>query len=181
MNQPCLIYYKRYIDNIFAIVTAESEQDALDFVNKMINFAGCRITWDASITTCPFLDILVFKDPRDPEHIHFTPYRKQHNHLERIPWISHHPLDVKRGTFLGEMSRIAALCSHHDYYIDACYELQGLYRARGYSDGLTSKWLGEHKSDKWQKRHSSVRADKGDIPSFAVMVALVACASTQRV
>ena len=166
-DKPQLIYYKRYIDDIFAIVEAPSEYDALELM-KEISFSGCKITWECSATVLSFLDVTVFRIPGDPK-IHFKPYRKAMSHRERIPAISHHPLDVKRGTFLGEMSRIAALCSHYDYYIDACYELQGLYRARGYSDGLISKWLGEHKSDKWQKRHSSVRADEGDIPSFAVL------------
>ena len=155
LNNPRVIYYKRYIDDIFAIITAESEQDALDFASNLINFVGCRITWDVSNTMCPFLDVLVFKDPSDPEHIHFTPYRKQHNHLERIPFISHHPIDVKRGTFLGEMSRLAALCSRYEYYQDAMHSLQGLYRARGYPTGLTSQWLRDNLSNKWEKRYES--------------------------
>jgi hypothetical protein len=155
MNQPRVIYYKRYIDDIFAIIMADSEQEALDFVSKMVNFVGCKITWDVSRTVCPFLDVLVFKDPRDLEKIHFTPYRKQHNHLERIPWISHHPLDVKRGTYLGEMSRLAALCSKFEYYQDAMHSLQGLYKACGYPTALTSQWMRNNISNKWENRYDT--------------------------
>jgi hypothetical protein len=172
LNQPRLIYYKRYIDDIFAIITADSEQDALDFAKNLINFAGCRITWDASIMTCPFLDVLVFKDPRDPEHIHFTPYRKQHNHLERIPWISHHPLDVKRGTYLGEMSRLAALCSKFEYYQDALHSLQGLYRARGYPTALTSQWTRNNLSNKWENRYVSRNRNDDETDDKATFVVL---------
>ena len=172
LNQPRLIYYKRYIDDIFAIVTADSEQDALDFAKNLINFAGCRITWDASIATCPFLDVLVFKDPRDPEHIHFTPYRKQHNHLERIPWISHHPLDVKRGTYLGEMSRLAALCSKFEYYQDAMHSLQGLYKARGYPTALTSQWTRNNLSNKWENRYDSQSRHDNETEEKATFVVL---------
>jgi hypothetical protein len=171
LNQPRIIYYKRYIDDIFAIITAESEQDALDFMSKIINFAGCRITWDASRTVCPFLDVLVFKDLRDPEKIHFTPYRKQHNNLERIPWISHHPIDVKRGTFLGEMSRLAALCSKYEYYQDALHSLQGLYFARGYPTALTSQWMRNNLSNKWENRYDSL-AMKQETDEKATFVVL---------
>jgi hypothetical protein len=171
MNQPRIIYYKRYIDDIFAIITADSEQEALDFASKMINFVGCRITWDVSRTVCPFLDVLVFKDPRDLEKIHFTPYRKQHNHLERIPWISHHPLDVKRGTYLGEMSRLAALCSKLEYYQDAMHGLQGLYKARGYPTALTSQWMRNNISNKWENRYDThaVMAESEEKATFVVL------------
>jgi len=42
-----------------------------------------------------------------------------------------HPLDVKRGTYIGEMSRLATLCSLHSHYIDAIKGLWFLiYRTR---------------------------------------------------
>ena len=136
LNKPWLKYYKRYIDDIFALVEAPSEHEALRLLRDTVSFVGCEITWDASLTVCPFLDVHVFKDPRDPERLHFKPYRKARNHLERISWISHHPFDVKRGTFLGEMSRMASLCSSRELYNEAIHELQGLYIARGYPRGV---------------------------------------------
>jgi hypothetical protein len=171
MNKPNVIYYKRYIDDVFAIITADSEQEALDFMRSTINFVGCKIQWEASRTVCPFLDVLVFKDLRDPEKIHFTPYRKQHNHLERIPWISHHPLDVKRGTYLGEMSRLAALCSKYEYYLDAIHSLQGLYRARGYPTGLTSQWTRNNLSNKWENRYNThaMESESEEKATFVVL------------
>src|SRR6266566_613554 len=35
------------------------------------------------------------------------------------------------------------------------HSLQGLYRARGYPTGLTSQWLRDNLSNKWEKRYES--------------------------
>jgi hypothetical protein len=80
------------------------------------------------------------------------------NHQERIPWISAHPYDVKRGTFLGEMSRLATLCSQYSDYLVALEGLVSLYIRRGYPASDVHKWLNKHISERWSKRleeHSS--------------------------
>ena len=118
---------------------------------------------------CLFLDMWVFKDPRDPEKIHFKPYRKARNHRERISWISYHPIDVKRGTFLGEMSRLASLCSSRELYNDAIYDLQQLYKVRGYPPGLLSEWTRSNLSVKWEKRYDSADMHIGEHATFAVL------------
>src|SRR6202050_3927005 len=74
------------------------------------------------------------------------PYRKAQSHQERIPWISHHPLDVKRGTFIGEMSRLATISSLHSTYCDAIKSLAALYIARGYPSDLVYHWLSINKN-----------------------------------
>jgi hypothetical protein len=74
------------------------------------------------------------------------------NHLERIPWISAHPLDVKRGTFLGEMSRLATLSSQFKHYSNALLELKYIYMARGYPEALLIAWLKNNKSQRWNTR-----------------------------
>ncbi|MFL4368795.1 hypothetical protein, partial [Enterobacter asburiae] len=68
------------------------------------------MTWEVSEWNSPFLDMLVYIDPLTGQVEH-TPYRKALNHKERIPWASHHPKDVKKGTYIGEMSRLATLSS----------------------------------------------------------------------
>jgi hypothetical protein len=80
------------------------------------------------------------------------PYRKARNHMERVPWISHHPLDVKRGTFIGEMSRLATLSSLHSHYCTAVKSLAALYIARGYPSDLVYKWLKDNIKERWSKR-----------------------------
>ena len=80
------------------------------------------------------------------------PYRKALSHQERIPWISHHPLDVKRGTFIGEMSRLATLSSLHSTYCDTVKGLASLYIARGYPTDLVYNWLSSNIQEHWEKR-----------------------------
>jgi hypothetical protein len=80
------------------------------------------------------------------------PYRKMRSHQERIPWISHHPLDVKRGTFIGEMSRLATLSSLFTHYKDAIDGLCGLYIKRGYPSDLVMHWMRDNFSKRWENR-----------------------------
>ena len=69
------------------------------------------------------------------------PYRKTLSHQGRIPWISHHPLDVKRGTFISEMSRLATISSTCPIYCDAILGLAALYIKCGYPSDLTYFWV----------------------------------------
>ena len=78
-------------------------------------------------------------------------YRKTQSHQERIPWISHHPLDVKRGTFIGEMSRLAMLSSTHTTYHNAIKSLAALYIAHGYPSNHVYSWSKNNIQEQWNK------------------------------
>ena len=95
--------------------------------------------------------------------IQHMPYRKAGNHQERIPWISHHPLDVKRGTFIGEMSRMATLSSKQSHYFDACTALVALYVKRGYPEKLVVQWLSNNIKERWGKRLNTESRDSPDV------------------
>jgi hypothetical protein len=91
------------------------------------------------------------------------PYRKAQSHQERIPWISHHPMDVKRGTFVGEMSRLATLSSLHSHYLDAVKGLATLYVSRGYPQDLVYRWLKDNITERWEKRLNEVRSEPSEL------------------
>ena len=74
--------------------------------------------------------MLLFVDENNK--LQHKPFHKARSHQERIPWISHHPEDVKRGTFIGEMSRLDTLCSLQLDYKEALEGLAALYVTRGY-------------------------------------------------
>lgn len=145
-----LHFFGRYIDDLLAVVTAPTKEAALAFCQQ-IKYEDVELTWDVSDRHMPFLDLFVYIDPVTNQ-IEHTPYRKARNHLERIPFASHHPMDVKRGTFLGEMSRLATLSSKFLHYSDACKELIALYYARGYPKRLIDHWLRENIQLRWAKR-----------------------------
>ena len=98
-------------------------------------FDECEIGWEVSEYHTPFLDLLVYLDPADGSVQH-KPYKKPMNHRERIPWTSAHPKDVKKGTFTGEMSRLAVLSSKPEHYLEAIADLQNLYIACRYPTNL---------------------------------------------
>lgn len=149
MNDPDIPFYGRYIDDCLAIVHASSESEALAKISK-VSFDGCKIEWDVSKHHHEFLDMMIYID--DKNAIQHMPYRKSRSHQERIPWVSFHPITVKRGTFIGEMSRLATLSSKMQHYDDAIRNLIALYITRGYPSDLVHKWMKENFTERWSQR-----------------------------
>ena len=160
LDNPLIPFYGRFIDDIFAIVYASSEAEAINVIS-VVKFDDCVIEWGASSSHLPFLDMTIYRDADN--RLQHMPYRKARSHQERIPWISHHPLDVKRGTFIGEMSRLATLCSLHSHYIDAIKGLSALYITRGYPANLVVNWTRSNIGQRWQNRLRDNRREHGDV------------------
>lgn len=169
LNHPQIPFYGRYIDDCLAIVYASSDREAINVVAGLVKFDGCQIEWSASDHFQNFLDMTIYRDPAD-NRIQHMPFRKARNHQERIPWISHHPRDVKRGTYLGELSRLAALSSRIDHYSDAVKGLAALYCKRGYPHELVQKWTRENFAVRWQKRLEAAAPRASDAEHDAVLV-----------
>jgi hypothetical protein len=146
-------FYGRYIDDGFMIVYAETADDALAYAQSKVSIRNLELTWEVSERALPFLDLLIYIDPVTMT-LQWKPFRKARNNLERIPFASHHPADVKRGTFLGEMSRMAVLSSSPANYLDALADLSKIYMARGYPYPLVKKWLKDNSSKRWAERFS---------------------------
>lgn len=149
-NDSLIPYYGRYIDDIFSIVFASSEDEACEYMDKKIVFDGCKIKWSASAHHQVFLDMTLYRDVDNT--LQHMPYRKNRSHQERIPWISHHPLNVKRGTFISEMSRLAVLSSKWTHYTEALVALVALYVTRGYPRPLVVKWMKDNITKRWTSR-----------------------------
>jgi hypothetical protein len=165
-------FYGRYIDDGFMIVYAETADDALAYAKSKITIRNLELTWEVSERALPFLDLLIYIDPVTMT-LQWKPFRKARNNLERIPFASHHPADVKRGTFLGEMSRMAVLSSSPANYLDALADLSKIYMARGYPYPLVKKWLKENSSKRWAERFSVRRPSSvgdGDPDSSKLLV-----------
>ena len=162
LNHPSIPFYGRYIDDCLAIVYASSEEEAVHILEQTVQFDECVIEWSASNQWQPFLDMRLFRDGNNA--LQHMPYRKARNHMERIPYISHHPDDVKRGTYIGEMSRLATLSSEYTSYTDAIKGLASLYIARGYPSDTVYKWTRENIRSRWEKRLSdNRRADASEV------------------
>jgi hypothetical protein len=148
-----LAFYKRYIDDLIAIVYADTAEEARQYVRSNIVLGDCEIIWEPASIHCPFLDMWLYIDPltKTVEH---TPYRKALNHFERIPWDSAHPVDVKKGTFMGELSRLATLSSKLEHYQTAIHDLCCVYISRGYPIPVIKHWSKQYAHKKWETRLS---------------------------
>lgn len=143
-------FFGRYLDDLLCIVYATSANEAMSLACR-IKYEGVEIEWAVSEWHTPFLDMFVYLDPVT-KTIEHKPYRKPLHHRERIPWASHHPKDVKKGTYIGEMSRLATLSSRLEHYQEAIADLRSLYVARGYPDALVRKWTLEFYGKRWEDR-----------------------------
>jgi hypothetical protein len=159
---PSIPFFGRYIDDCLAIVYASTAEEALALCGSVIIYDDVQLTWSASEWNQPFLDMQLYIDPKSNQVEHL-PYRKPLNHLERIPWASHHPPDVKRGTFYGEMSRLATLSSQQLHYLDAIKGLKYLYIARGYPPVLLNKWIKAQSAKRWRQRLDEPREDTSEL------------------
>ena len=155
-----LIFFGRFIDDALAIVYANTSEEALLKVSA-IKYGAVQIEWSVSELQMPFLDLLLYIDP-GTGRVEHKPYRKARNHLERIPWASAHPKDVKKGTFVGEMSRLAVLSSTRAGYLDAIDHLKMIYIARGYPPDLIKSWLKDNASKRWRNRFDRSESE-GDV------------------
>jgi hypothetical protein len=127
-----------------------------------VSLPGNIMMWLHRLVSQPFLDMQLFIDPTSRQ-VEWKPYRKPLNHLERIPWVSHHPLDIKRRTFIGELSRLAVLSSKIVFYQDAIRELKLLYISRGYPVNMVNKWARDQAAQQWQQRLEDSVQDVGDL------------------
>src|SRR5205085_9152229 len=106
------ILYKHFIDYVFILIEADSKKAALEQCSK-VHGDGLTLTWSVEEKAVNFLDLTV---TMEAGYLSFKPYRKPLNSYERLPFTSAHPLHVKRAAFLGEVSRMARLCSRYPTY-----------------------------------------------------------------
>ena len=166
LDHPQVAFYGRYIDDCIGIIYAESADEALNLLSNTVKFDGCVIEWAVSDSQCQFLDATIFQKNN---RLGWKPYVKVGNNRERIPWVSHHPMDVKRGVYIGELSRIAVICSNKDIYIEAIKDLNALYQARGYPVPLISSWCRKNIQERWEKRFALRSADSTDDKGVLVL------------
>ena len=160
LDDPRIAFYGRYIDDCLGIVYARSPEDALAIMRARVNIDGCALTWEVG-NAQPFLDMLLYKDHRG--RLCHKPYRKAKSLHQRIPWVSAHPIDVKRGTFYGEMSRLATLSNNYDDYLEALDWLVTIYVQRGYDEPLLRSWRKEKLKERWENRLSTSDRETGAV------------------
>ena len=153
-NDADLLFYGRYLDDIYTVVLAETPDEAKAKVS-FISLGDVKLLWEPPSDKADFLDL---STRLELDGIYHEPFVKAMSHRERIPWSSAHPLDVKRGTFSSEISRLATLCSARDTFDQQCEEAVNLYIGRGYPPATVRHWLKGQKEKRWEGR-LSVKTD----------------------
>ena len=148
-DDECVLFFGRYLDDIYTLVEADSPDEALYRVKSVVQYGDVKLLWEEPSDKVNFLDLTT--EIRG-NRIYHEPFVKAMSHRERIPWSSAHPKDVKKGTFSSEISRLATLCSDYDVYAQQCEEAVNLYIGRGYPKGLVTSWLKSQKEKRWADR-----------------------------
>jgi hypothetical protein len=163
LNDPTVLLYGRYIDDCLAIIYAETAEEAIRTVSDRIKFKDCTIEWEASSYATPFLDMYLYIDSNG--HVQHIPYQKAQNHLERIPYISNHSSATKRAAIIGEISRMAVLCSTFTAYKHALNGLKTIYVKRGYPSRFIESIIKENIAERWNRRlvETSVQTTPEDV------------------
>ncbi|KFD55864.1 hypothetical protein M513_03303 [Trichuris suis] len=99
--------FKRYVDDIFAIVKKGQEEALLEHLNSI--FPGqIAFTIEKELDNkLPFLDVLVH---RRGTCLRTTVHRKPTHSDRYLHFSSHHPMSVKRGVVTGMVDRAVTIC-----------------------------------------------------------------------
>ncbi|KFD53499.1 hypothetical protein M513_05605, partial [Trichuris suis] len=99
--------FKRYVDDIFAIIRRGSEQPFLDHLNNLFADTICFTMEIEQHRRLPFLDTLLI---RKETNMSSQVYRKPTNTDQFVHYMSNHPLGVICGLIIGLVDRAYHLC-----------------------------------------------------------------------
>lgn len=150
-NRPEVVFFKRYMDDIFVILVLDDEEDETEVLQQLV-YPKLSLTWKTSRTSVVFLDMVLGFNHLNGS-IEFSPYSKPLNHYERIPWDSAHPAWLKRGNYLGELSRLAGISSTPNIFVTAVTRLNEILLMRGYPLHALRRWQKDHIQNRWDSRY----------------------------
>lgn len=143
-NEDGLIFYVRYIDDIFFIYKGAkaSLQSLLAKFNKQ--FEPFKIGWNIHSTSMAtvFLDVeFFFEQGLGPIGVQSKVYRKKMNKHQYIPWSSAHPVAVKKAFVKAELTRFMVISSSSSLYEERVLEFQEALLRRGYVGDTLRHWM----------------------------------------
>uniref|UniRef100_A0A5S6QSR1 Reverse transcriptase domain-containing protein n=1 Tax=Trichuris muris TaxID=70415 RepID=A0A5S6QSR1_TRIMR len=139
--------FKRYVDDIFAIVKQGKEDELLNHLNNL--FPGkIQFTIEREEEGClPFLDVLVVKEGNQ---LKTKVYRKATNSEKYLNFLSNHPKSVKKGIVTAMVDRATKICSREYLQEEIDFNRQTL-RKNDFPIRLTEYCI-EKKLHTWRNR-----------------------------
>lgn len=134
-SYPGVIYYARYIDDLFGIYHGSSEE-FLDLRKHIDSLTPEKLetTYQWEDREIPFLDLLIFKGLK---HFEFKTYQKEMNTYQYIMPTSSHPKHVFSGFVKGEIRRYALTNTRREDFI----EMIEKFRLRLLQRGYKADWI----------------------------------------
>ena len=134
-NNACLLFWKRYIDDIFGIWSG-----TLEGLNKFIKSANTldrniKLTFSYSYSELSFLDVKVSKDMSGNKllfNVHFKPTHS----FQILSPSSHHPHHTKRGILYSQIYCWLSICSTRDFFDQVCSHVFKHWTLHGYTWSL---------------------------------------------
>ena len=124
-------FYIRYIDDIFIY-----SDKGLEECQQILRIPGIDFTWESG-DALSFLDVWVHKHGNE---VCWRPFSKRLNHYQYLPWVSSHPLSVKKGLVKTELIRMATLSKKQVYFAERRNFLMRVLAWRGYPDTVLRSW-----------------------------------------
>ena len=147
-----VLLYRRYIDDIFAVVYAENLDACKSILGKLI-LPGLKLNWEFSHSSGVFLDLDIWRNPHSPEQrLKYRPYRKPLNNFERLPWCTGHSDKILKAAFGSEVHRLAVLSYTPEIYSEELSWLKDLYISRGYPPAVVKKWTKKAHDNAYKNR-----------------------------
>ncbi|KAI0996837.1 hypothetical protein K3495_g11347 [Podosphaera aphanis] len=131
-----IIYYGRYIDDIFIMVNNTPE--AIDFVHKTVVFEGLKIVWCAESVRNNFLDVEMYIANHS---VTTNLYSEKLNKHMYIPYSSVHPITAKEAFVKAERNRYALSCSTPVLTSAADCKFRCDLLKRGYPSKVLDVWF----------------------------------------
>jgi Reverse transcriptase (RNA-dependent DNA polymerase). len=139
-----IVLYRRYIDDVFAIIEGDDDRNVLEFQRRMGGLhPSLKFTWESSRHQLPFLDVHILLKPSGGltlaggAQIETEVYQKVLNSYLYIPWSSYHPVFVKRSFVKGELIRYVRLSSE----VSSFRTVRSLFWFRLRARGYPGRWL----------------------------------------
>ena len=153
-----LVYYTRYVDDIFLVL----KKGSLDLQQLLSNFNAINPAIQFTLeqedsNKLPFLDVLLTKSGSS---IETEVYHKPTAVNRCLHFRSHHPKGIFKGIVMGAFTRARRLCNTEGGYQKENNRIFRMYRSFGYPAKLIkrSKWEVEHprgeRKPKWNPKRT---------------------------
>jgi hypothetical protein len=139
-NRMTFIYYRRYLDDIFAIHHNNNNATTLhDIFNTIEPSIQLKITHQGKHVEFMDLQISILTTGMNTLYLNTSIYQKPANNYQYIPPTSYHSISILRNTIIQEFKRYRLKCSNDiDYNNIKTLFIQRL-KARGYTEEFINK------------------------------------------